>query len=56
MGIEPTSEAWEASILPLNYARSVPSASIIQKLGDVGIAPPSSGTPNPLVAVGNGRS
>ena len=22
MGIEPTSEAWEASILPLNYARS----------------------------------
>ena len=21
MGIEPTSEAWEASILPLNYAR-----------------------------------
>ncbi|GEM_PF-1411020 len=23
MGIEPTSEAWEASILPLNYARSL---------------------------------
>jgi hypothetical protein len=23
MGIEPTSEAWEASILPLNYARPV---------------------------------
>ena len=23
MGIEPTSEAWEAPILPLNYARSV---------------------------------
>jgi hypothetical protein len=22
MGIEPTSEAWEAAILPLNYARS----------------------------------
>jgi hypothetical protein len=22
MGIEPTSEAWEAPILPLNYARS----------------------------------
>ena len=22
MGIEPTSKAWEASILPLNYARS----------------------------------
>ena len=21
MGIEPTSEAWEASILPMNYAR-----------------------------------
>jgi hypothetical protein len=25
MGIEPTSEAWEASILPLNYARSATS-------------------------------
>ena len=23
MGIEPTSRAWEAPILPLNYARSV---------------------------------
>ena len=23
MGIEPTSKAWEALILPLNYARSV---------------------------------
>ena len=23
MGIEPTSEAWEAPILPLNYARSL---------------------------------
>ena len=22
MGIEPTSEAWEASILPMNYARA----------------------------------
>ena len=22
MGIEPTSEAWEAPVLPLNYARS----------------------------------
>jgi hypothetical protein len=24
MGIEPTSEAWEAPVLPLNYARSRP--------------------------------
>jgi hypothetical protein len=23
MGIEPTSEAWEAPVLPLNYARSM---------------------------------
>jgi hypothetical protein len=23
MGIEPTSEAWEAPVLPLNYARSL---------------------------------
>ena len=23
MGIEPTSETWEASVLPLNYARSI---------------------------------
>ncbi len=30
MGIEPTSEAWEASILPLNYARS-DAPSIKQK-------------------------
>jgi hypothetical protein len=29
MGIEPTSEAWEASILPLNYARA---ASIVPVL------------------------
>ena len=28
MGIEPTSEAWEASVLPLNYARSDPPDSI----------------------------
>ncbi len=28
MGIEPTSEAWEASILPLYDARSVPVNSI----------------------------
>jgi hypothetical protein len=27
MGIEPTSEAWEASILPLYDARSVPERS-----------------------------
>jgi hypothetical protein len=29
MGIEPTSEAWEASILPLYDARSFASALII---------------------------
>ena len=29
MGIEPTSEAWEASILPLNYARSLALLLII---------------------------
>ena len=28
MGIEPTSKAWEALILPLNYARSVGNDSI----------------------------
>ena len=28
MGIEPTSKAWEALILPLNYARSVRNDSI----------------------------
>ena len=27
MRIEPTSEAWEASVLPLNYARSDPANS-----------------------------
>jgi hypothetical protein len=27
MGIEPTSEAWEASILPLYDARSIPKLS-----------------------------
>jgi hypothetical protein len=29
MGIEPTSEAWEASILPLYDARSFPTLLII---------------------------
>ena len=29
MGIEPTSEAWEASILPLNYARPLSTLLII---------------------------
>ena len=28
MGIEPTSEAWEAPVLPLNYARSLVSDCI----------------------------
>ena len=31
MGIEPTSEAWEASILPLYDARSIRYTSIILK-------------------------
>ena len=34
MGIEPTSEAWEASILPLNYARSVTTLSSGQLFGN----------------------
>jgi hypothetical protein len=29
MGIEPTSEAWEASILPLNHARPLSILLII---------------------------
>ena len=36
MGIEPTSEAWEASILPLYDARSIPKLAkelISRKLG-----------------------
>ncbi len=32
MGIEPTSEAWEASILPLYDARSEPYASKLARL------------------------
>ena len=31
MGIEPTSEAWEASILPMNYARMKHVYSITRK-------------------------
>ena len=31
MGIEPTSKAWEALILPLNYARS--EETVAQDLG-----------------------
>ena len=34
MGIEPTSEAWEASILPLNYARDFPTERM-SKLGPI---------------------
>ena len=34
MGIEPTSEAWEASILPLNYARVVRRQ--LYTIGDTG--------------------
>ena len=34
MGIEPTSEAWEAPILPLNYARSLSIVLIIQRLSE----------------------
>ncbi len=30
MGIEPTSEAWEASILPLNYTRNRGSLNILE--------------------------
>jgi hypothetical protein len=38
MGIEPTSEAWEAPVLPLNYARSIflillANSTSIQQLG-----------------------
>ncbi len=28
MGVEPTSEAWEASILPMNYSRAFVCANI----------------------------
>ena len=31
MGIEPTSEAWEASILPMNYARKSAIELILYK-------------------------
>ncbi len=34
MGIEPTSEAWEAPILPLNYARSLSILLIIHNLAN----------------------
>lgn len=36
MGIEPTLEAWEAAVLPLNYTRSgvVPSAQSRSRGGD----------------------
>ena len=41
MGIEPTSEAWEASILPLYDARSIPKLAkegIGRKRGDLSCA------------------
>jgi hypothetical protein len=42
MGIEPTSEAWEASILPLYDARSEPNATkhamVLQELLDSELA------------------
>jgi hypothetical protein len=53
MGIEPTSEAWEASILPLYDARSPVLAAIIHKsnLGRKGLSAPALGrTPS---ATGN---
>lgn len=53
MGIEPTLEAWEAAVLPLNYTRSgvVPSAQSRSRGGDysapffiaAGLPPPYSG-------------
>ena len=58
MGIEPTSEAWEASILPLNYARSVRKRTDYTELSDVPHRPaikwccrrqhPSNGVNNPV--------
>ena len=45
MGIEPTCEAWKASVLPLNYARLRPAGR------DFGAAgPPHSSEPSRLVA------
>jgi hypothetical protein len=41
MGIEPTSEAWEASILPLNYARSLASLDYTQTFARSGRRPRS---------------
>ncbi|GEM_PF-4530295 len=32
MGIEPTSSAWEAEVLPLNYTRIVNTAKVITDL------------------------
>lgn len=29
MGIEPTSKAWEALVLPLNYARAAEKTSLV---------------------------
>ena len=36
MGIEPTSEAWEAPVLPLNYARSLFNILLRIELAHVG--------------------
>ena len=38
-GIEPSYEAWEASVLPLNYARSRES----RMAGEEGLEPPTLG-------------
>ena len=38
-GIEPSYEAWEASVLPLNYARSCES----RMAGEEGLEPPTPG-------------
>lgn len=32
MGIEPTSKAWEALVLPLNYARAIVTALVYRQL------------------------
>ena len=36
MGIEPTSKAWEALILPMNYAREIFTAKDSRRLRDFG--------------------
>jgi hypothetical protein len=41
-GIEPSYEAWEASVLPLNYARSIAKIPI-GMAGEEGLEPPTPG-------------